>query len=297
LASLEFIKSAFERHYSAIFSDPGESLECAFVSFLCCRKVWVVQKELKLIILYCRPTTKFLWLGAARFAFSGPLEHRCFHILQHLGAAGHPTVLLCCHCPVSRACHVQGRSGGALSQTASLGDGHSQDDANHRQPPPTTANHRRPPPTTANHRQPPPTTANHRQPPPTTANHRQQPPPTTTANNHRQQPPPKTTANNHRQPLPQKLLEMELVTSYEAAKNEADMGQQDTTYAALRTEEEMDANPSQCSTTEQTEEKEAAENQEGQGKEADAMGDQAENTASKAPSVGKNARATRATTS
>jgi hypothetical protein len=61
------------------------------------------------------------------------------------------------------------------------------------------------------------------------------------------------------------------------------MGQQDTPDATLGTEEKVDANPSQGSNSKQTEEKEAAENQEGQGKEIDAMGEQAENTVYEAP--------------
>jgi hypothetical protein len=39
IGKLGMEKAAIERRYSAIFSDPGESLECAFVSFLCCRKM------------------------------------------------------------------------------------------------------------------------------------------------------------------------------------------------------------------------------------------------------------------
>ncbi len=110
VVSLELKKSAIEHRDSAIFRDPRESSECAFVSFLCCRKMWAVLKEMKLVILYRRPITKFLWLGVARFAFSGPLEHHCCHILKHSGAAGRPTVLLCCqHRPVPRACLLQVR--------------------------------------------------------------------------------------------------------------------------------------------------------------------------------------------
>jgi hypothetical protein len=74
-------KLAIAWYYSVlIVSDPGKYLECAFVLFLFCRKIWAVLKVSKHTILHGRLITSFAWLGVPTFSFLGPLECHGHHI-------------------------------------------------------------------------------------------------------------------------------------------------------------------------------------------------------------------------